>query len=827
MPNSYPNETAGQLAFYKEFQPYLPALPEILIASTDGVVKGNLLEFKLAINDTPAVLFQAVKYLSKLRLTGRNVPRNILLIDLNAKVLRVYDALDYRDAIHQTYAISASRENAGFHVVREPEVVHDFLVGGAARVVELLKSDEFVPVDITQECVVPWAERYYREVPGSTKEHLLAANGELRKPARFAGLVTPYHGDDWSEFKRILDRLNDKLKKIELGAFYTPEPYVKKSYELLLTAIGRVPAGNDYVLIDRCAGTGNLQRGLDAIPCPHPDCPGAAASGAEDGEPHTVLSHAIVNTYEKFEYLELLREFAGRVRAVIPPTVAAGEDSGFGTLLNGDALSDRFVLGAPVKKDGDDTADHRAPNATRAYLDDPHCTIILFENPPYADVAGVEANVSGKKESFGWQSSWVKKQMAADPDIKANGTQPLRDLTNLFIWSAFRYYLRLPTDSYVVYSPSKYFKSQGLAQKEFVDGYLFNRRRFHATKDAGVSCVLWGNTDDTTRTEFPLKMYDVDEGDKYDHGDDAIVPGALHKGFDPDSGNISTGSDGVPVVTVHKTSSVFSALFDTRKFPDDTTGIYCETNGREAHRKAITAAVYNPNIVGYLRAYGTSFENIDLYSQLTRCTAYNGNGFHLRSDNFATKLPLFVAGRMASEGRFWIRGVVNRCADNGDNFSHDLGFLKECLLYTALAYHNKCLSFTGSDKREYRNELCLDGDTAARRELDRLAKSHPLTTQEDGLLAQWEAVLAEARKVTKVRRHGADKKVFDPSIPWGLYQIALELNTTHPVTSAKGKVTQIADSPDLNGAINTMKGLLAAYHAKVITPRLWEFGLVK
>ena len=67
-----------------------------------------------------------------------------------------------------------------------------------------------------------------------------------------------------------------------------------------------------------------------------------------------------------------------------------------------------------------------------------------------------------------------------------------RDLTNLFIWSAFRYYLRQPSDSYVVYSPSKYFKSQGLIDRKFLDGFMFNRKRFHATKDAGVSCIQIG-----------------------------------------------------------------------------------------------------------------------------------------------------------------------------------------------------------------------------------------------------------------------------------------------------------------------------------------------
>lgn len=94
-------------------------------------------------------------------------------------------------------------------------------------------------------------------------------------------------------------------------------------------------------------------------------------------------------------------------------------------------------------------------------------------------------------------------------------------------------------------------------------------------------------------------------------------------------------------------------------------------------------------------------------------------------------------------------------------------------------------------------------------------------------MKQWQAVQTEARKVTVARRHGVAKSVYDPSIPWGSYQIALELNTSHPVTSAKGKVTQVADSPDLNGALRTLSGMVAQYHAEAITPRLWEFGLVK
>jgi hypothetical protein len=811
VPTTYTDERVGQRDFYAEFQAYLPPLSEILIAHTDGVIGGNLLEFKLDINDTPAVLSQAVKYLSKLRLTGRNVPRRILLIDLNAAIVRVYDAADYRDQIHQTYASSASRSNDGFHIVGPPEIIEDFFVTGAAEVLKVLARKEYLRVDISQECVVPWAERYYREVPGSTKEHLLSDTGELRKPKQFERFLTPYTGPDWSEFKRILDRLNDKLKKIELGAFYTPEPYVEKSYELVLRAIERVPAGNDYVLLDRCAGTGNLQRGLAEIPCP--GCAGELA-----GEPHSVLAHCIVNTYEKFEYLELLREFAGQVRAIIPPTVAAGVDSGFGTLLNGDALSDRFVLGAPIlESDGSPRLDSdgmpvRVPNAIQPYLDDPGCTIILFENPPYADVAGMEAQKMTGRKSFGWKDSWVRKQMEREwGKSKSANNRAIRELTNLFIWSAFRFYLRQSTDSYVVYSPTKYFKSQRLVRKEFLGGYLFNRRHFHARKDAGVSVVLWSNVDDLDREDYPLTPFDITR-------DGRLFAGAVHKD-NPGPGDI----------VVRSTRELLSSLYDTRRLPTDEPGIVCEPNGMETFRRAFaTTPLWGPDIIGYLVADAAAFEQTDLRTVLTRVSLFSAtNGFPVRADNFLAKLPLFATGRMASEGRFWIRGVVNRTADNGDNFSKDREFLKQCLLFTALAYHNKCRSFTGSDGRTYRNELCFDDGTLASSALRELSIEFPLTPTEEALIQQWRAVQAEARRVTQPNRHGEAKPVYDASKSWGTYQIAFELNTSHEVLSAKGTTSRVADSPDLNGALNTLSKKLAAYHAETITPRLWEFGLVK
>ena len=70
---NFDTEREGQLEFYKTFLPHVSPelnLEDILADNNDGVLNGNLLEFKLRVNDLNAVLFQCVKYLSALRING-------------------------------------------------------------------------------------------------------------------------------------------------------------------------------------------------------------------------------------------------------------------------------------------------------------------------------------------------------------------------------------------------------------------------------------------------------------------------------------------------------------------------------------------------------------------------------------------------------------------------------------------------------------------------------------------------------------------------------------------------------------------------------------
>ena len=70
MSEKYTSEKDGQIDFYNQFLPRINphiTVDEIIANNNDGVVNGNLIEFKLSVKDLNEVLFQCVKYLSSLR----------------------------------------------------------------------------------------------------------------------------------------------------------------------------------------------------------------------------------------------------------------------------------------------------------------------------------------------------------------------------------------------------------------------------------------------------------------------------------------------------------------------------------------------------------------------------------------------------------------------------------------------------------------------------------------------------------------------------------------------------------------------------------------
>ena len=750
MPNIFTTEREGQLHFFRNFGIKLDE-NDVLIANTDGVYNGNIFEFKLSINNTQQVLFQAIKYLSRLRITGNPVPKNVLLVSLNQTKVYVFDSGDYFDEIHQIYYGGASKNNEGFSIKKQPKEFNYSNMVDADKILKLLKESYFTKIKIDEDCIVGWAERFYGENPSAKKSDYLddKDGGEIRKPIKFKDYILPFKEKTNIKFKYLMDKLNDNLIKKELGAFFTPPAYAKKALELVREAIKLAPKGNDYIILDRCAGTGNLQAELS------------------DEE----LSHTILSTYEYYEYKVLLERFNGRVRHIIPPTEDNVEFSA-GFVVNADALSQDFINNEII----------------RQYIDNPKCTVILFENPPYSDASG-DTIETGKSRNVR-KNSYVATEFKNNFKSHMKGNVPSKELANLFIWSGFNFYLRQPTDSYILFSPVKYFKNIRLVNKTFKSGYAFNRKYFHASPST-ISCIWWQNVD-KKQENFTLNAYDINNNNTQEIEDDKIFQ--------------------IEDIIIRKCyKSPNEVYFDRRVFKDDTkNGVYCGADGYEAQKQKSTATenIYNKNIIAYLHLVGLMFNG--QAKNLTRTTInLRKNGFYLRNDNYLEKLPLFTA-KLYPQERWYERDVYFTTGDGGDTYTKDKDFLKSCFIFSCLSRYNKCLSFTGSDKRFYKNELCFDAKTLASKQLEK----YKLNADEKELIKIWQSVLSEAKK---------NKKKYDKGLAYGSYQIEMELNTSKKDDNNK----IIYDYPTLNGELENLKKKLKMYYAKYIMPKLFKYELLK
>ncbi len=734
---SYNTEREGQLAFFKNLG---INAEQALVENTDGVWNGNLLEFKLSISDTSKVLFQCVKYLSKLRISGTSVPRNIVMIDLNRCTAYVYDAQNFYEEIHKVYSGAASVANEGFDSKGvQPRKLEYSNSTDMDELKRILKQTEYVKIRIDENCIVGWAERYYRENPTASKADFLGDDGEfshegeIRNPVKFKDFIVPYEGETNEKFKYLMDKLNDRLKKKKLGAFYTPEVYAKKAHELLQLAIARVPEGNDYVIIDRCAGTGNLE---------------AVFTDEE-------LSHCILSTYEYFEYKVLFERLGDKVRHIVPPTEQNIEFSS-GLIVNADAMSKEFIENEVIRK----------------YIDDPKVTVIMYENPPYHDESSGMTN--GIAERNGKNTAYVVENMKRQ--IKGVATN---EIANQFIWSAFKYYLRNKEDSYIVFSPIKYWKQYELFDATAQKAFAFNRKHFHASMST-VLCVLWENE---------ASSFENITAESYDIKDNALVR--------------------VPDITIKKVKQPASKFYTRISFSkEDESSVWCSKDGDEAKDKKIRVKAYrNQETIAYLEA--DSFQIAPHVRNVTVACLYNGNGCYITRDQYMNTLPIWVAKYIPLDN-WYENDVYCTTSDGGDRYTKDRDFLKSCLIYTCLSRYNKCLSFDGSDGRFYRNELCFHKDAVAMNDLAKFK----LDDEEKKLLEVWNRVLEKAATTGKMVK----------KFTYGPYQIEQEINTFHKDETGK---KNIYDYPELNAELNTLKVLLKTYYKTHIREKMFEYELVK
>ena len=757
----YKTEREGQIDFFENYHIPWQDNKEILIDNTDGIWKGNLFKFKRNINNVNSLAFQTIKYLSKLRIQGKSVPANFLLISLNTTTAYLFHSEDYRGHIQKAYIGAASKNDASF-VVDNPYLILDYSLSSDAITLQgILNEEKFMPVDLDEDCILGWAERYYRENPKAGKGDFLGDAsgqvpivGEIREPRHFKGLIHPYKEKTNAKFQYLMDCLNNRLSKKDLGAFYTPEPYCRKAAELVRMAIGRVPVGNDYIILDRCAGTGNLEAVLT------------------DEE----LSHCILSTYEYYEQKVLQERFGDKVRFIVSPTETYEENAN-GLILNADALSQEYISNPEIKK----------------YVDDPKCTIILYENPPYRDdtsgMTGIKASNFTKKKNYVLQ------------EMKKAGKRKTNEMANRFIWSAFQYYLRQPTDSYIVFSPIKYWKADKLINKQLLKSFVFNKKHFHASPSA-IVCALWSNTESSIE-EYSTSIYDINHG-SLEYIKDAVLK-QTHQGI--------------------------TKLFIKSNCIDDIKTKYCSSTNGELSIQETEKGIFNDNIIGFIVGAGFGLSNPNLNFNLTRLHTLTKNVVvPLRKDNYIKQLPFLAIKHYLMFERPWYETELTYCcSDGGNQYEKDKEFLKNCFIFSCLDYYNKCLSITLPDGKVIQNELCFDNSKAPFISLpppEDILQTMPLAYQdlqrfslnedEEELLNLWYQIMEEARITDNYNSHWN----------YGVYQITKELDTFHEEGTGRTK-KKIYDYPTLHGNLDALRTLLKAYYKKYITPKMFEYELLK
>ena len=758
----FKTEREGQMAFFDNYNIDYINEP-VLVDYTDGIYNGNIFEFKLTISNLNKVLLQAIKYLSKMRIKGESIPANIILVDLNNQKAYIYNSKDYFNEIHTLYNDCASKNNKSF-VGNKPKHILNYSKNKDSDTLKDLlikkkdKKNLYMPIDIDENCIRGWAERYYRELPnakkgdfiGDEKGTKIKLKGEIREPKHFLYEINPYTKETNEKFKYLMDCLNDRLNKKDLGAFYTPIPYCEKASELVIEAINKIPKDNDYIILDRCAGTGNLERVL---------------INKFDKNGDEIINHCIVGTYEYYEYKVLFETLGDKVRHIIPPTESNVVFQS-GMINNADAMSEEFINNELITQ----------------YINNKKCSIILFENPPYRDASG--ANKTNESNSISKKSYVYEEMSKVKENFQNTNISTVRDLNNQFVWSGFKHYIRQKGDSYILLSPAKWWKNCGIVKNKCIKGHLYNRKYFHAHESA-ITCVWWGFEKSNNENEIMLTAY-------------------------KDMNNMNDNEN----VKLKKCYNTFSSYFiDKKTIKNQQIGIFCENNGKETSgRKCDGSSIYSKDIIGYVTPKGFLLDPDN--NNLVRCTHYNNRGTYVTTNNYLFMCPLFVAKELPRE-KFYEKGegcIYYTTSDGGTKYTKDSTFLLDCLIYTCLSNQNKCLSFKGSDKRVYLNELCFDKGTIASKEL----AQWKLDDEQAALIDLWKKIYKEAIKT----------KNYKNKYKYGVYQITKELNT-FKILQKGSMIERKYDYPVLNGYLEVLVSKLRSFYKTHIKKKMFKYELLK
>ena len=574
----YPVELDAMRAFYNEI-----GYPEGRIdysCNTDGrpIVDwrihqlGSLIEFKVVAKSNSDVFNQMKRYIRAYNARGLSLPKYGVYIITESQKYTVFN-LDY-----ESYCEDAV-------ICSNLDLVVD-LERRASNADSWINNTETQKGWIDENSIVAYNDIYFssRGKSRKKKDDFIA---ELANPTILN--IKPYEWQPDGDMERkLLDCLGSAELKKRLGAFFTPEYAARQSTNYVRNIIRNLSEDEDYVIVDRCCGSGNLEMEFT----------------------EEELSHCILSTMVFAEKTTLKGLYEGKVKAILPLDETTDSD---GCMPSGDALSEEFNNGLSTVLE---ICRRDAENRGKKLV------VIGLENPPYAEPQA-EATRSGKTQK-GTANNWLTEQMKQDEKVKGKASV---DLANKFIWSGFKWFF----DYYVVYSPIKYWKSQHLIDKKFLEGRIANRSDFHAT-EGGISIISWKN-EDVVNERITLQARVGDE-----------IKDVVVKKVNTGIGKI------LPAINERNYDVIYTSYSGT---PDRQHG------------------QLNSNGIGSGNAGGVSY-----------C---------LVNDELKKRLPLFVANCYTCKD-FTEKEIIMKSGDKGTLYQEDREFLEDCFLWCCLTDKNKCIS---------------------------------------------------------------------------------------------------------------------------------------
>lgn len=542
----------------------------IILNHSTGL-RGSLAEFKTTEKNKKDVFNQMKRYIKIYNAKGLSLPKYGVYIITGSKKYTVFDLEK------ETYSADA--------------VISDNLDLTVNLDAKTCSADRWLRNTDTQK---GWIDETslvsYNNVFFSTKGKKTKKKddfiAELANPTVLN--IKPYTWNPEGDMERkLLDRLGSEELKKRLGAFFTPDYCAKKTAEYVRNIINNLAENEDYLIVDRSAGTGELENFFS----------------------EEELSHCILNTIVYAEKA-CLKAYNECVKAILPFDETIDED---GCMPAGDALSEQF---------NNDLKSIIENERKLAEEKGKKLVVIGLENPPYSEPQA-EATRNGKTQKR-TSNNWLTEQMKQDKKVRGKASV---DLANKFIWSGLKWFF----DYYVIYSPIKYWKSQHLMDKKFLEGCIANRADFHAT-EAGISIISWKN-EDTDNENITLQAVVNDETKD-------IVVKKIHTGI----GKI------LPAVNERNYDVIYTSYSGT---PD---------------RKH-----------GQLNSSGAGSGNA------------GGVSYCLVNNELKKRLPLFAANCYTCKD-YTEKEVIMKSGDGGTAYQNDNDFLEDCFLWCCLTDKNKCWS---------------------------------------------------------------------------------------------------------------------------------------